>query len=362
MYRSGPPLKPMLLQGHKKTMMQTIQDVIQRNDVQLQALVPLEPFQMPLQQRQQTTVVSKAPKLLNHTNVAVPTVVRNVAVPERPLGPNLQRFQTPDHRQPIVRQPIVRQPFFMSLEVIDACESDKTECLVYVTHVWNASIEATFKAIQSSTSMDIFILVGPHGSREPIELDVGSLCVTVLRPSLAELQSMYPTGFVSMWASNHLLLMWFWRQYAYDYVWSMEYDVRFKGPLQSLWTLSKEWDYLYSDLRDLHGITKSHYWASSIEPSWHKNQFQHFQSATKQVCRLSRKFLDHLEASFQQGQTAQDEVAFASHCFQQNFKSKSLKDFLSDSWTTSSGSSARIEKLWQNHQDQGLLVLFHPVK
>jgi hypothetical protein len=35
---------------------------------------------------------------------------------------------------------------------------------------------------------------------------------------------------------------------------------------------------------------------------------------------------------------------------------------LSDSWTTSSGSSARIEKLWQNHQDQCLLVLFHPVK
>lgn len=259
-----------------------------------------------------------------------------------------------------------KQTFEMSFEVVHDPNAKESTALVYVAHTWHAEIEATALQLQHSCKqygIRMYVIMGPNAQPQTtsqVPKEQPNQSFTVLRPTLQDIRSMYPTGFVSMWASNHWLLMWFARQFTYDYVWSIEYDVRFKGQLQSLWTFAPGIDYVFTDLEDIHDVPKNHYWTNSITADWRKANCI-FKTATKQIFRVSNKFIRYLEVHFLAGHNAQDELALASHCMQGNFSSRTLKDFMSPSWTTSASASPKIRILWTSCLDTKL-QLFHPVK
>jgi hypothetical protein len=155
--------------------------------------------------------------------------------------------------------------------------------------------------------------------------------------------------------------MWFWLHHgqSFDNVWSIEYDVRWCGPLSFLWTYELSCDFIYSDLLPMRAFGNNHYWSGSITKKW---AIAPTKTACKQVFRCSSKFLRYLHDKFQKEMNAQDEIALCSHAHQGNFRSATLTPVMSKTWTTSPGSSPIVEKLWLSKYGSAQFELFHPVK
>lgn len=260
-----------------------------------------------------------------------------------------------------------------------APESQKI-AVMYVTHIWNAKIDQVARTLLNSCKsrgFDMYVIMGPKVQSVGYELQekqqrYSALTATqiiqpdesifkVLRPSLPELTKLYPSGFMSMWASNHYILMWFWSTlgHIYNAVWSIEYDVRWCGSLDTLWNFQPTADYVYSDLSPLHTFGNGHYWTKSITNKW---AIKPTRTACKQVFRCSANFLAYLHEKFQLEMNAQDEIALASHAHQGNFLSFSLAPLMSKTWTTAPQFSSKIEQLWLSKSKNDPFELFHPVK
>lgn len=128
--------------------------------------------------------------------------------------------------------------------------------VIMKTHIWNNDIELFSKKIHNeSLSNDIkfFILLHDESGNIINQID-NSLKDIVLSFTEKDIQNLYFTGFYSMWLSNHWILMWFFQKYGYifDYIWSIEYDVRISGESNLLWNCDDDSDFLF-----VREITKS---------------------------------------------------------------------------------------------------------
>ena len=262
--------------------------------------------------------------------------------------------------------------------------------VVFVTHYWNSKIEQAANEIRLScetNGLEFYVIMGPKVASVGYEIQDKVQRATsatsaaaapdesvfrVLRPTSKDIIGLYNSGFVSMWASNHFIYMWFWVNHgqSFNYIWSIEYDVRWSGPLDTLWAFDPHCDFVYSDLSPMHSLGSNHYWSSSITKKWATGSMKPAKTACKQVFRCSAKFLAYLHTQFQNDLNAQDEIALSSHANQGQFSSASLVPLLSKSWTTSPTSAATIEKLWVSKVAAAAAApaapqkfeLFHPVK
>lgn len=266
--------------------------------------------------------------------------------------------------------------------------------VVFVTHYWNSKIEQAAYEIRlscESNGLEFYVIMGPKVASVGYEIQdkvqrAASAAASaaaaaaapdesvfrVLRPTSKDIIGLYNSGFVSMWASNHFIYMWFWVNHgqSFNYIWSIEYDVRWSGPLDTLWAFDPQCDFVYSDLSPMHSLGSNHYWSSSITKKWATGSIKPAKTACKQVFRCSAKFLAYLHTHFQNDLNAQDEIALSSHAHQGQFSSATLGPLLSRSWTTSPTSAATIEKLWLSKAAAAAAAsakprqfeLFHPVK
>jgi hypothetical protein len=224
-----------------------------------------------------------------------------------------------------------------------------TSIVLLVSHVWSTEIYKWYTTIKTSLSAGCEIIVLACDKVFDVPQDV-----QILRPSIKEIEALYDYKMhKSLWASNHWILMWFWRYLGrslnLDYVWSIEYDVRSQGDLKELWTID------FCDFLSTSPIKEddSGYWASSIK--WTLKKY----ICHKQIFRMSPKFLDYLDEQFKEGRNGQDEMSLATHAILGNFSTSSLKKYLHSSWSTCSQMSEAQLKAESNTEK---LILFHPIK
>ena len=236
--------------------------------------------------------------------------------------------------------------------------------VLFQTHLWGPHIEASAKQIQYSAlehGHDFTVLASsqdPH--KIPDSLDS-------LRLSWTDIKTMYQSGFQSPWASNHWLLMYWWRHHGrmqnYDYVWSIEYDVRAYGNLGHLWASTNTLPHCdYVSTMPIHKSNAStQCWDHTVAPTWSSCPNM---TAWKQVFRLSNMFLNYLDVQFEKGLNAQDERALASHAIEGQFTTHDLRQFLASTWSPHPHHAERAKAHWESHFGQSTknLFLFHPVK
>lgn len=236
--------------------------------------------------------------------------------------------------------------------------------LVFMTHQWNEEIGAQalewYKASKRK-AIDMYILTVGH----VVSLDPSfNNDWTIVEYEYKTIQTRYETGFQSLWASNHWILLQWFEDYgrAYKTTWAVEYDVRSAGNLDLLFCHASGADVVFSKLFGLD--IRTSFWAPTIHPGWIPRPDMY---CYKQVMRLSHDFLEHLDAQLRdQKRHAQDEICLASNASQGHFKIATLDTFLSPSWTYRSDEAARVKALWtltKSHVDpENQLILFHPVK
>jgi len=220
----------------------------------------------------------------------------------------------------------------------------------YMAHKWNSEIEKCATEIQhSALAYGLkFIIVSCPKIQVPSHFR--QVC-----PTEQEVRQMY-AGFISMWASNHFLFMWAWKHFGqtFDYIWSIEYDVRFVGNLNFLWTYAPEADYVSSQAP--WPIKNTYYWYNSISKKWNHPM----QNALKQVNRCSKRFLVHLDAQFHLGLNAQDELALIGHALSPQFTINNLGRFTHSTWSPHPGSAPSARKAYQASTAD--FAMFHPIK
>jgi hypothetical protein len=234
------------------------------------------------------------------------------------------------------------------------------QAVVVVAHVWSdgvASGVAPFLESAARCGVDAHVLlVGVGGSRVPL----GRLGphVRVHRAAPRDVWSLYNSGWLNGWESNHWCLMWWWRRAGrglYDRVWSVEYDVRAAGCVDALWRVAPGADYV-----------------SSTPCTLLEGAAPHEYAALKQVFALSAAFADALDAAIARGDNGRDETVIATCARRLGVVCASLSDarLLAASWTVDAHAARAVELEWRVCEelaalaggDGADLTLFHPVK
>ena len=240
------------------------------------------------------------------------------------------------------------------------------KAIILKTHVWSADLEEFVTRIRLESrchGIDLFILM--HD-------ETGELHSQVLSPDLqsrlmlfteANIRSTYPSGFYSMWQSNHWVLMWFFKQKPdYDYYWSIEYDVRISGRSDYVWTLDAEEDFLYT----IGGFSRpNHIYANHYEGSMLDTIYKRF--GFLQLARYSHKALEYLNMCFESGNNGHDELITFSLILDSNsgltHSNTNLKDMIRGTWTWldryAPSNRLAYERL---HPHTRKPHIFHPIK
>lgn len=223
--------------------------------------------------------------------------------------------------------------------------------VVFVAHIWNDDINSYYTTLkQSCTNFNIDLVILACGPRYDSQ-------EKIFRPSLEEIKQMYPKNFHAkgLWACNHWILLWLWKFWAkeqyYDHVWSIEYDVRTLGDLNTLWALDRNIDYVSTTAIQQY----------NTEGFWGPNSgFKPTHTALKQIFRCSFNFLTYLDEKCMEGLTGQDECTLATHA--QSFKHSNLKQYLCSGFSPQKNEN--VFRLWQNEKKKQIQILkiFHPIK
>lgn len=223
--------------------------------------------------------------------------------------------------------------------------------VVFVAHFWTSDIDAYYTKLKNSCSeSNIDLVILACGDRyESSEI--------IFRPSIDEVKAMYKDFHSKgLWACNHWILLWLWKFWAqeesYDFVWSIEYDVRTTGDLFTLWSMDKTYDYISS--ASAHNYTSEAFWGPN------KSGFRPTHTALKQIFRCSANFLNYLHDQALIGQTGQDECTLATHA--QKFKYRNLKEYLCSGYSPNKNDAVtRAWKLEKNNETKKLKI-YHPIK
>jgi hypothetical protein len=160
----------------------------------------------------------------------------------------------------------------------------------------------------------------------------------------------------NLWASNHWILMWFWkavgRSLGLQHVWSVEYDVRSTGQLSELWASNSDTDYISST--PIVRAANDAYWSSSVP--WASNKF----IAQKQIFRVSARFLEYLNDAFLKCQNGQDEITLATHARRGLMNCSDLSAKLHSTWTPSR-QTLKMTDIFLSAPKKNC-VLYHPIK
>lgn len=245
-------------------------------------------------------------------------------------------------------------------------QPDLKTALIFKTHIWSSKIEKFTLKLKRETNnyIDFYILMHSDDKKLIKKIKNLDLKKHVIMFSENEIKNMYKTGFYSMWLSNHWILLWFFNKYPYEYIWSMEYDVRISGNSTRIWTYKGTEDFLYpiEPFKDPNWTFKDYYVGGKLNDD---DKYYGY----LQLTRYSKHFLQYLHKCFKEGENGQDELIIYSLFKRGKFTGSNtfLNSLIKDSWTvdpnfsdTNTTSYEKSEKEYEHNNNH--LRIFHPVK
>lgn len=230
--------------------------------------------------------------------------------------------------------------------------------IIIKTHIWTTDLEIFVKKIFQQTNhcgIDVYVLMHDenHTLYEQImDPQIKQFTLTFKR---ATIENIYRTGFYNMWLSNHWILMWFYKQHNYAYIWSMEYDVRISGDSSKIWLNDSSDDFIYT--------TGFNHCSDSYMHYQHCMNIVNKKIGYLQLARYSRNVLDHLNECFENSTNGQDELAIFSLIDPLKFKcSNILSGFIHGVWSWEQRWCKYNEALYKLAEERGTVGIFHPVK
>ena len=235
------------------------------------------------------------------------------------------------------------------------------------THVWTTELEQFATKIYHETrSIGINFYILLHRRDDSTIVINNKLKSIVLSFTEDEIKSIYPTGFYSMWLSNHWILMWFYKKRgsSYKYFWSMEYDVRISGSSTNIWCHESNYDFLYTmgNYRNINHKYITYYVGTKLNIT---DRFFGY----LQLARYSNKALECLDKYFSEGENGQDElIIFSLINYSGLTKSNAyLSKLIRGSWTWIDGYSDYNKKIYHEYnrlliRDKKQVYIFHPIK
>jgi hypothetical protein len=236
--------------------------------------------------------------------------------------------------------------------------------VLYKTHTWSTDIENFALKIYNDTipnQIDFFILMHDENDELFDMVKSDKLKQIILKFKEAEIKNIYQSGFISMWHSNHWILMWFFRQNKdkYQFYWSIEYDVRISGNSYLIWNHQTKHDFLYPK-------GNSHVSNHVFEKLYTGNKLTQFEKmyGFLQLARYSTKALTYMDKCFESGENGQDEMITFSLLNRGKFSGSKqfLRNLIDGFWTAYNKYSDYNNELYLKSERQNLLKIYHPVK
>lgn len=248
---------------------------------------------------------------------------------------------------------------------------NKKSAVLFKTHTWNAEIEAFAIKLKCDTEatcgVDFYILMHTENNKLPESVTNSSLKPHIKTYTESTIRALYSKGFYNMWLSNHWIVMWFYQNFGddYDYIWSIEYDVRISGDSRRLWSYPGDEDFLYpvKPFQDKDWYWREHYVGDRLRES--EKYYGYLQ-----LCRYSRDFLAYLDDAFADGENGQDELIIYSLFVRAKPKyigsHHLLGPLINDSWSVVPEDSDYHKQLFQTSERTPYynrsLTIYHPVK
>lgn len=234
------------------------------------------------------------------------------------------------------------------------------QAILFKTHIWNDSLNKYLLELKSQIkSADLYIIF--HDEKEEYSNDIHTdlreitICVTS-----SDIKSIYPSGFFDMMISNHWILMYFYQKYGtvYDYIWSMEYDIRISGDSNLIWNNKYEEDFLYT-----HGFYHN---PKNIHYTKYTGSSTKLYQGYLQLARYSKKLLKLMDETFQTGENGQDELITYTIIFNNLDKiTKSnhlLVPLIKGQWSWESKYGHLNYASFLKNNAKNTLGIYHPVK
>lgn len=244
------------------------------------------------------------------------------------------------------------------------------QCLILKTHTWNSDLENFAKKLLRETKesgLDFYVLMHSED---------GSLKNKIYHKKLKDLTHIFTeyqirniynnVGFISMWLSNHWILMWFYKNFGnqYQYIWTIEYDVRISGDSKKIWNYTGSEDFLYpiDYFQDINWKYKNDYTGNVLNDS---NKYYGY----LQLARYSNNFLSYLDNTYTSGENGQDEMMAFSLFKRGNFSGSKypLNNYIQNTWSVDFNQSENFKNLYKKSEekykkDPNHLQIFHPIK
>lgn len=237
--------------------------------------------------------------------------------------------------------------------------------VIVKTHLWNADIEQFAFKIWNETirnNVHFYILMHSNDNQLIKTVQNKQLITHIIQFNESQIKAIYDTGFYDMWLSNHWILMWFYRHHShYQYIWSVEYDVRITGDASRLWTDNSTTDFLYvRGNYHLPNAPYSHYYTGNKLTE--SDKYYGF----LQLARYSKRCLDCLNSSYVAGENGQDELITYSliRWHQLSVNDQLLKKYIGGHWTGNNAFSLENKQIWRwfCKRYPSRLLIFHPIK
>lgn len=233
--------------------------------------------------------------------------------------------------------------------------------IIFKTHVWSNDICIFCKKILfdiRNANIDFFIIL--HDEKDNI---IDTIPANMLQYVLIIKESdikIYDSGFISMWMSNHWILMWFFlhNRDKYNYIWSIEYDVRIIGNSNLIWSINDNADFIYTlgNNKDVTNKYSGLYSGKILSDD--DKYYGHLQLA-----RYSMNTLNYLHNNFKSGENGYDELITFSLLNRSNLKlSNILHTLIGGIWTWDQRYSLHNRRIITCYNNSNTLKIFHPVK
>ena len=236
--------------------------------------------------------------------------------------------------------------------------------VIFKTHTWNTNIELFVKKIMidtRSSHIDFYVLIHDEKNSIPRKIKTQEILKHVVTFTQNDITSIYKSGFINMWLSNHWVLMWFWKNIMgiYEYVWSIEYDVRISGSTSLIWNINSDADLIYpiGNYCKPNSTYSNSYEGIDLSDNEKRVGFL-------QLARYSKKALDYLDSCYSLGINGQDELITFSLMNKSNLimTNKPIKNLIAGTWTWLNEKSFQNTILYLKYNKDNRLAIFHPVK
>lgn len=242
---------------------------------------------------------------------------------------------------------------------------NSTIAILFKTHIWNDSVEKFVSKIISdldkkNSNAKLFILM--HSDNFQLINEVKSTTIKnyCIQFTKSDIESIYQKGFINMWLSNHWIMMWFWKyNNNFDYVWSIEYDVRITGDTSNIWLMNNSYDFIF--------VQNSFRTNSKYNNLYTGNKLSadNYRSGFLQLARYSKKTLDYLDNCYREGENGQDEmITFSLINLNKSLtiNKSSLVNIIAGQWTWEDKWSSHNNYIYNKLESSNCNKILHPVK